>query len=327
MLAMSPLRLGFLDPAGLSNSAWYTGSLGASVVFSSDQSPEKITFDQTLMIRKRTPKVAALLGAARAMAGTVNPVYPEKQVDLFSFLKSCLWLSDEILAKVEDACSRITYSSPPATDVFLSLCPNEVPGLSLTVHMRPDGEADLVITPHPYLPDGSGLDAETGAPDAAMLRARLSCLAAGRFGKLPRVGVHVIDFSSLLPEFLSGGRVVRQNDTPARVAAALSVAIQQNTRFSDFIGRAGARQFCVIQAETESETALLALRRRLEARLPVACQWAPAAQEAEFCPISITSYLFADLPPSVRNTLCAPEDAPEDKTIALDTLTNNGIAR
>jgi hypothetical protein len=120
-----------------------------------------------------------------------------------------------------------------------------------------------------------------------------------------------------------GGRVVRQNDTPARVAAALSVAIQQNTRVSDFIGRAGAHQFCVIQAETESEAALLALRRRLEARLPVACHWASAAQKAEFCPISITSYLFAALPPSVRSALCALED----ETIALDAPTNNGIAR
>lgn len=292
-------------------------------MFSSDHSSEKITFDQTLMIRRRTPKVAALLGAARAMTGTVNPIYPEKHLDLFSFLKNCLWLSDEILAKVEDACSIITYSSPPATDVFLPLCPNEVPGLSLGVHMRPDGEADLVITPHPYLPDGSGLDVETGAPDAAMLRARLSCLAGGRSGKLPHVGVHVIDFSSLLADFSSGGRVAHQNDAPARVAAALSVAIQQNTRVSDFIGRAGARQFCVIQAETESEAALLALRRRLEARLPVACQWAPAAQEAECCPISVTSYLFAALPPSVRNALCALED----KTIVLDVPTNDGIAR
>jgi hypothetical protein len=108
MLALSPLRLGLLVPAGLSNSAWHAGSLGAYAMFSPDQSSEKITFDQTLMIRKRTPKVAALLGAARAMTGTVNPVYPEKQIGLFPFLRNCLWLSDENLAKVEDACSRIT---------------------------------------------------------------------------------------------------------------------------------------------------------------------------------------------------------------------------
>jgi hypothetical protein len=288
-----------------------------------EQPSEKITFDQTLMILRRTPKVGALLGAARSSTGTVNPIYPEKQTALFPFLKNCLWLSDEILAKVEDACSRITYSSPPDTDVFLPLCPNEVPGLSLGLHMRPDGEADLVVVPHPYLPDGSGLDPETGAPDVSMLRARLSCLASGRSGKTPHVGVHVIEIAPPFPsEIWSDGRGAHKDDPAMRASAAMVVAIRQITRFSDFVGRAGAHKFCIIQAETENETALFALRRRLESHLPAACQWNRVAPGVPLPPISITSYLFAALPPSVRHALCALEEIPP----ALDVSYGNGIA-
>ena len=319
MLALAPLSHGFLVQSGLDSVVCRAGSLGAFVMLTQDPPSEKITFDQALMIRRRTPGVAALLGAARASTATVNPIYPEKQLALFPFLKNCLWLSEEILAKVENACSKVTYSSPPEADVFLSLCPNEVPGLSLELHMRPDGESDLVVTPQSYLPDGSGLDPETGAPDAAMLRARLSCLAAGRSGKPPQVGVHIIDFSSLfLSEPSDRKAVTCEAEAAARVAAALSRAIRQNTRISDFMGRAGPRQFCVIQAETETEAALFALRRRLATKLPASYPWDDGVKEEEIRPISISSYLFAGLPKLVRNALCALETLPSVEEVSPD---------